>query len=321
MREYPITVILMVANVIFSYFGFQRAGWMEKYMFWVEKILIRKEYYRVISSGFLHVSLTHIVMNLLTLYYLGSVLEQIFAHKYGPIGSLIYVLIYFGSMLGGDILSLMMHRNHPDYTAVGASGAISGVVFALVLLMPYQYILLFLIIPMPFWLYGVLFVLFSLFGIRTGIGNIGHDAHLGGALVGLLICGIFFPSIAIEHWLLFTSLVLPTLLLIYLFYHNPSLGVNPMAVLKNINWGFSKKRKKPTTRVDSRNQPTEKRVKQDGLEINMKAKLQAEMDALLDKVAKKGIHGLTMTERARLDELAAYLGKSDNLRGGRAPRD
>ncbi|MBL0015720.1 MAG: rhomboid family intramembrane serine protease [Bacteroidetes bacterium] len=65
MREYPITVILMVANVIFSYFGFQRAGWMDKYMFWVEKILIRKQYIRLVSSGFLHVDLTHIIMNMI----------------------------------------------------------------------------------------------------------------------------------------------------------------------------------------------------------------------------------------------------------------
>ncbi len=216
MREYPITVILMVANVIFSYFGFQRAGWMEKYMFWVEKILIRKEYYRVISSGFLHVSLTHIVMNLLTLYYLGSVLEQIFAHKYGPIGSLIYVLIYFGSMLGGDILSLMMHRNHPDYTAVGASGAISGVVFALVLLDPYEWILLFgLIIPMQYWWYAVYsFVLYSLFwdshaycGILAmkriwevpliGLADLWHflSEHSNRALVALHIaCSTHFAS-------------------------------------------------------------------------------------------------------------------------------
>jgi hypothetical protein len=115
--------------------------------------------------------------------------------------------------------------------------------------------------------------------------------------------------------------MLPTILLLYLFYHNPVLGINPMAALKNMNWGFGQKRKKTTTRVDTRNQPTEKRVKQDGLEINMKAKLQAEMDALLDKVSRKGIHSLTMTERARLDDLAAYLGKSNDLSGGRAPRE
>ena len=75
MSEYPITVILLVANVVFSYFGFQRAGWMDKYMFWVEKILIRKEYVRMVSSGFLHVDLVHIVMNMVSLYYMGRMLE------------------------------------------------------------------------------------------------------------------------------------------------------------------------------------------------------------------------------------------------------
>lgn len=320
MREYPVTVILLLANVIFSYMGFQRQDIFPKYKFEVGPILQRKEYYRMITSGFLHINLAHILMNLLTLYYMGSVLEQMFVMEYGVAGSLIYVLIYFGSMIGGDILSLLMHRNHPDYSAVGASGAISGVVFALVLLMPDNFILLFMIIPMPFWLYGVLYVLYSLFGIRTGFGNIGHEAHLGGSIVGMLLCGIFVPDAVIAHWLLVTLLIVPTVVLIYLFYHNPTLGVNPMAVLRNLNWGFKRKRGGSTS-VNSRNQPAEKRVKQDGLEINMKAKLQEEMDRLLDKVSRKGIDSLSMAERKRLDELAAYLNKPGYRTGGRAPMD
>ncbi len=320
MREYPITVILMVANVIFSYFGFQRAGWMDKYKFWVEGILIRKQYIRLVSSGFLHVDLTHIIMNMVSLYYMGSKLEIYYSETYGSLGGLVFLAVYFGSLLGGDLLALALHRNHGDYTSVGASGAISGVVFAIVLLAPYERIYLFGIIPMQYWWYAVLYVLYSLFGIRTRFVPIGHEAHLGGAMIGLALSCLFAMDAAREHWILVTALMLPTMLLLYLFYHNPVLGINPMAALKNMNWGFNRKKRRPT-RVDSRNQPTEKRVKQDGLEINMKAKLQAEMDALLDKVAKKGIHGLTMTERARLDELAAYLGKSDNLSGGRAPRD
>ncbi len=320
MREYPITVILMVANVIFSYFGFQRAGWMDKYKFWVEGILIRKQYIRLISSGFLHVDLTHIIMNMISLYYMGRLLEVYYAYNYGSLGGLVYLAVYFGSLLGGNALALALHRNHGDYTAAGASGAISGVVFALVLLAPYEWIYMFGLIPMQYWWYAVFYVLYSLFGIRTRFVPIGHEAHLGGAMIGLALSCLFAMDAAREHWILVTGLMLPTNLLLYLFYHNPVLGINPLAALKSMNWGFDRKRKR-RTRVDSRNQPTEKRVKQDGLEINMKAKLQAEMDALLDKVAKKGIHGLTMTERARLDELAAYLGKSDNLSGGRAPRD
>jgi membrane associated rhomboid family serine protease len=321
MSEYPITVILLVANVVFSYFGFQRAGWMDKYMFWVEKILIRKEYVRMVSSGFLHVDLVHIVMNMVSLYYMGRMLEVYYAYSYGSLGGVVYLVVYFGSLLGGNALALLLHRNHGDYTAAGASGALSGVMFALVVLAPYEWIRLFGLIPLQYWWYAVLYVIYSLFGIRTQFVRLGHEAHLGGALIGLALGCVFAWRAALEHWVLVVGLTVPTTLLIYLFYHNPVLGLKPLAALQNLDWGFTRKRKKPTTHVNTRNQVVEKRVKQDGLEINMKSKLQQEMDALLDKVAKKGIHGLTMHERARLDELGAYLGKSDDLSGGRAPKD
>jgi membrane associated rhomboid family serine protease len=326
MKEFPVTVVLMVANIIYSYLGFTRQGFLEKHMFEVGAVVQRKEYLRLVTSGFLHVNWAHLIVNMISLYYMGGALEASYVlgtssgPGYGPLGYVLYLAVYFGSMLGGDLLALALKRNKPGYSAVGASGAVSGVIFALVVLYPYGEILLFFIIPVTFWLFAVLYVVYSLFGIRTGFGNIGHEAHLGGALIGLILGSLFAMHEAQENWILITCLTIPTIALLYLLYHNPNFTIDPIATLKSLNWGFKRKQGQSSS-TRSNQTPPEKRVKQDGLEINMKAKLQAEMDVLLEKVSRKGINNLTMAERKRLDELAAYLNKPGYSSGGRAPRE
>src|SRR5215831_13558473 len=181
-----ISIVIIIANVIFSYRGFTHISFYEKYKFEVEKILLYRQYYRIISSGFLHVNWMHLIFNMLSLYFFSGGLEAF-------LGDFNYLLIYFSSLIGGSLLSLFIHRHHGDYTAVGASGAVNGVIFATIALFPTMNINL-LFIPMPAWLFGILFVIFSIYGVRSRKDNIGHDAHLGGALIGMAIALALRPS-------------------------------------------------------------------------------------------------------------------------------
>lgn len=312
----------MLANIIFSIAAFSRPVLFDRFRFNVGEILGKHEYHRMVTSAFLHVGIGHLFMNMLSLYFMGNVLEQLYVIRFGNIGMVAYLAIYFGSMLGGDVLALLMKRNNPNYSAVGASGAVMGVTFALLVLAPYENIYLYFAIPIPFWLFGILYMAYSVFGVRTGINNLGHEAHIGGALVGLLIGGIFFPQQLIQHWILVTGITVPTLILLYLLYHNPDLPLNPMQVFSNLNWGFKKQPQNPFTNNSNRSSTTSQqdRVKQDGLEINMRAQLQQEMDQLLDKVSRHGESSLSLVEKRRLAELSAYLSKG-RAEGGRAPSE
>lgn len=297
MQEAPITLILLVANVAFSIAGFSNPSILERFKFQVGPILIKKEWHRLISSGFLHGGIFHLLMNMMSLYYVGTALEQFFTQssmmydRYGDLGRPLYLLLYFGSLIGGDVVALWMHRKDYDYSAVGASGAISGLLFAVAILAPNSMVTVF-ILPMPMWLFAVLYVAFSLFGMRSGFGNIGHSAHLGGALAGLLIFGALVPEAVILHWWLFLLLLVPSVLGLYLLIVVPEFINDPMILFRR------------------RPQWTTKTKKPKGLEINQTAFMQAELDRLLDKVGRKGLESLSDEERKRLHDLSNRLGKN-----------
>jgi membrane associated rhomboid family serine protease len=190
-----VTLALIAANVLISYKGFQDPSFFDRNLFEVGKVLHRREYGRLFMSGFLHVDWTHLLFNMISLYSFSVIMERML----GPVSVLI---IYFASLFGGDLLALFIHRRHPGYRAVGASGAVSGVIFAAIAIVPDIYVSLFLIpIGIPGWLFGICYVIYSMYGIRTRSGNIGHEAHLGGALVGLVTAVILVPQVLRENTL------------------------------------------------------------------------------------------------------------------------
>lgn len=144
-------------------------------------------WYQTITSGFLHGSLGHLLFNMVTLFFFGPYIES----RFGPVG---FAIIYLGSMLGGSLLTFARRRNQQKYRAIGASGAISGILFGFALLEPLSPIyLMFIPIGIPAAIMAVLFVLVSIFGMRGSWGNIGHDAHLGGAVTGLILTWVLEP--------------------------------------------------------------------------------------------------------------------------------
>lgn len=200
-------LILIIFNVLISYKGFSETRFFERYKFSV-LALQQQQYYRLFSSGFLHIDTTHLIFNMFALYIFGDVVIQ-------TTGVFIFVLIYMLSLLAGNYFTYINHKNEPSYSAVGASGAVSGVVYSSILLFPQmQLALIFFPIPMPGYVFGILYLLYTLFGMNSRRDNIGHTAHFGGAVSGFMITLFIFPSLIYMQTNLILLMLIP--LVVYL---------------------------------------------------------------------------------------------------------
>ena len=200
-------LLLILANVLFSMKGFGDQVFFEKFKFQVAKIL-QGEKIRMISSGFLHVDWMHLGFNMYALYLFGDIVDA----RIGTIG---FLVIYFGSLLAGSLYSLSYHKKELYYSAVGASGAVSGIVYSCIMLYPEMQLGLILIpIPIPGYIFGVAYLLYSIYGMKNRVGNIGHSAHLGGAIGGFACTLLFYPQIFQENSLMISFLSLPILFLL-----------------------------------------------------------------------------------------------------------
>lgn len=183
----PVTLTLFFANIAISLWAFySNPIYFEKFSEWPYQIVHEKKYYQIITSAFLHANFMHLFFNMFALYTFGSFLEQFFISNFGSFdGSLYFFLIYFISVLFGSILTVIFHYNNPQYVAVGASGAVSGIVFSYIIFFPKSMLYVFFI-PMPAYLFAFLWIAFSVYGMKSKLGNIGHEAHLGGAIGGFV---------------------------------------------------------------------------------------------------------------------------------------
>lgn len=183
----PVTLTLLFANIAITLWAFYgNPVYMEKFSEWPYQIVHDKKYYQVITSAFLHANFMHLFFNMFALYTFGSFLEGFFIGNFGSFeGSLYFFLIYFFSLLFGSILTVIFHYNDPNYVAVGASGAVSGIVFSYIIFFPESMLYVFFI-PMPAYLFAILWIGFSVYGMKSKLGNIGHEAHLGGAVGGVI---------------------------------------------------------------------------------------------------------------------------------------
>ena len=210
----PFTIAIVALTALVSYGAFNSAGVMERLLFEPGRIVRYGEYYRLVTSGFLHANWAHLIFNMFSFYSFGGRIESRF-------GASALLAIYFSSILGGNLLSLFLHRNH-EYRALGASGGVCGVIFAAIFLMPGGGVYIFPVpVPMPAHIFAILFVLISFFGIRGRRGNIGHDAHLGGAIIGLAVTTLLHPEIVSENFILWVIVMSLALVLFIYLYHKP----------------------------------------------------------------------------------------------------
>ena len=267
-----LVLVIIALNVLISWKGFNDYQFFQRYKFNVDGILVRKEYIRLLSSGFLHADYTHLGFNMVTFYMFGDAL----ALTMSPIE---LIVVYVGSLLAGNALALYIHRNHGDYSAIGASGAVSGIIYSTIIF--YPGLLIYFIIPG--WLFGIIYILYSIFGIKKQQGNIGHDAHLGGAIAGLLITVIYFSSRYEFNYYIVAGMLVPTLLFLYLIVYHPE-------------WLLSGK-------IDWRNNPFSKGLNKKSQTPKRKER-EAELNRLLDKVNRVGYSNLSDAEKTRRDQLS-----------------
>lgn len=268
-----ITFFLIIANFLFSYRGFKDHSFFSKYQFQVEQVLVYKDYKRLFTSGFLHVGWMHLIFNMIALYFFSSTLESY-------IGPAEFILVYMAGLLGGNLFSLLIHRHDSFYTSAGASGAVFSIMFSSIALFPGMKIgMFFLPISLPAWLVGLAYVLFSIYAIRSRSDNIGHDAHLGGGLAGMLVAILLHPSALANNLVTILIIAVPAIAFIISIIKKPD-----ALLIDNLFYNRSHN----LTKEDKYN--LRKRNKQE------------ELDRVLEKIHKKGMNSLTEKEKRLLQE-------------------
>jgi len=207
------TLIIIAINALCSFKGFQDRSFFETYTFNVGGIN-RGEKLRILVSGFLHVDLQHLLFNMITLYFFAD-------NVINSVGPLYFFLIYFGSLIFGNLLSYYFHKNESYYSAVGASGAVTGILYAAILLYPGMELYIYFIpIPIPSYIIGLGYMLYSIYGMKSRVDNIGHDAHFGGAIGGYVLTLLIAPQVLESHLWMVIILAIPIVLLFVMHKNN-----------------------------------------------------------------------------------------------------
>ena len=186
-----ITYIIIAITVISSILAFGNQALMSNCMFNSYVINKRKQYYRFITAGFIHADLFHLAFNMFTLYFFGSNVEYLFGKIFQGYGGIMYIALYVSGLIMSSTFSFYKHKDNPHYNALGASGAISAVLFCSVILLPNDGIgiMPFVLIwkeGIPAYIFGPLYLTYCVYMSKQGMDNIGHDAHFFGALWGVL---------------------------------------------------------------------------------------------------------------------------------------
>ena len=201
-----ILIAVIAATGLISYKGFNDLAFFRKYEFHIGSIRAGEQI-RMISSGFLHADWGHLFFNMFTLYMFAPVVINYF-------GDFSFLLIYMASLVFGSLLTLLMHKNEYSYRAIGASGAVPGILYSAILINPSMSLYLFFIpIPIPAYLFGIGYLLYSIYGMKAKNDNIGHTAHFGGAIGGYLITIIKAPSMLVDNTSMVVLLAIPILIL------------------------------------------------------------------------------------------------------------
>jgi len=199
-------IVIIVLNLIVSFKGFDDLAFFRKYEFHIGSIR-SGEQIRMISSGFLHADIGHLFFNMFTLYMFAPVVSN-------HLGNISFLTVYAASLIFGSLLTLYFHKNDYNYRAIGASGAVTGILYSAILLQPDMSLYLFFVpIPIPAYLFGIGYLLYSIYGMKAKRDNIGHTAHFGGAMGGFLITILKEPQMLTDNTFMVVLLAIPIVIL------------------------------------------------------------------------------------------------------------
>jgi membrane associated rhomboid family serine protease len=190
----PITYIIIGFTVLISLYSFRNPAVLQRLILNPYVAAHRKEYYRFITSGFVHKDHMHLIFNMISLYFFGAVIEQEFNMIFSGRGDLYFILLYVLGIIVSDVPSFLKHKDNPGYNSLGASGGVASIIFAFILLRPLDKIYLYFAIGIEGFILGTLYLIFSYYQGRKANDNINHDAHLFGALFGLVFIAVLYPQ-------------------------------------------------------------------------------------------------------------------------------
>jgi membrane associated rhomboid family serine protease len=186
-----VTVLLILATVVVSWLAFDRPRLMDRLLLWPPAIARRHQYDRLITHGFVHADLQHLLFNMITLYFFGRLVEGVFVRYIGHLG---FLAFYLSALVVAILPTWLRHRHDPNYRSLGASGAVSAVLFAFILMQPWALIFVFFL-PLPAVLYAAFCIGYSIWSQRQGTDNVNHSAHLWGAGYGVLFALMVEPRL------------------------------------------------------------------------------------------------------------------------------
>ena len=194
--ELNFTIGIIVVTGLVSWLAFSNEKLLQQLLLWPPAVTRGRQFHRFLTYGFVHGDFMHLAFNMITLYFFGRLMEGFYGDYLGPLG---FVGFYLSALVVSALPSYLRHRNDPEYATLGASGAVSAVLFAFILLQPWQIIYVY-VIPVPAIIYAVLYVGYSIYAERRQADHINHSAHLAGAVYGVLFTVLMEPRVLGHFW-------------------------------------------------------------------------------------------------------------------------
>lgn len=193
-----ITLVLIVITAAASFYGWSNPEVQNRWMFNPYSVYHGKQYYRFLTSGFIHSNTMHLIFNMIALYFFGGVIERIYEITFGQIGTVYYLITYLAGIIVANLKTYFDHRNSSFYNSLGASGGVASVLFASILYRPTVGICLYFVICIPAFIMGAIYLIYSFYSGKKMSDNINHDAHLFGALFGIVFTFLLRPKVIVD---------------------------------------------------------------------------------------------------------------------------